>query len=127
MPYINTRIALMVASGSMEGSHPTLESKDDSRMGHPDGFIHIRLRSRSFALLRMTKLWDECLSTSVLLRWCWLVGQVLVVEDGVEDQGVGADGFTPVDGVVAEEEDVALAEVGVDDDGVFGDGGGLVE
>ena len=47
---------------------------------------------------------------------------MVVVEDGVEDQGVVADGFAAVDGVVAKEENTASAEVRVDDDGVFGDG-----
>jgi len=56
-----------------------------------------------------------------------VVGQVLVVEDGVEDQGVSADGFAAIDGVVGEEKHVALAQVGVDDDGVLGDGGSFVE
>jgi len=50
-----------------------------------------------------------------------------VVEDGVEDQGVGADGFAAVDGIVGEEEDVAFAEMGVDDDGVLGDGAAFIE
>ena len=36
----------------------------------------------------------------------------------IEDQGVGSDGFAAIDGVVAEEEDVSLAKMGVDDDGV---------
>jgi hypothetical protein len=47
---------------------------------------------------------------------------MVVVEDGVEDEGIGADGFAAVDGVVAEEQDVSGAEMGIDDDGVLGDG-----
>ena len=46
----------------------------------------------------------------LLLFWCGLfVFQMLEVEDGVEDQRVAADGFAAVDGVVAEEQHVALA------------------
>ena len=63
----------------------------------------------------------------LLLRGRCGLGQVVVVHDGVEDQGVVADGFAAVDGVVGEEQDVALAEVGVYDNGVLGDGGGVVE
>ena len=51
--------------------------------------------------------------------------QLLVVEDGVEDQRVIADSFAAIDGVVAEEQHIALAEMSVDDDGVLGDGAAL--
>jgi hypothetical protein len=41
------------------------------------------------------------------------VRQVLVVEDGIKYQSVGAEGFSAIDGIVTEEEDVALAWVDV--------------
>ena len=64
----------------------------------------------------------------LLLFWRgFFVFEVLEVEDGVEDQRVAADGFAAVDGVVAEEQHVALAEVCIDDDGVFGDGIAFVQ
>ena len=53
--------------------------------------------------------------------------QVVVVEDGVEDQGVGSDGFAAVDGVVGEEQYIAFAQMRIDYDGVLGDGACLVE
>ena len=46
---------------------------------------------------------------------------MIVIKDSVEDEGVVADGFAAIDGVVAEEENAAVAEVRVDHDGVFGD------
>ena len=63
----------------------------------------------------------------LLLHWRNFVAQVVVVEDRVEDQPIVADGFAAIDGVVAEEQDVALAQMRVDHDGVFGDGAALVE
>ncbi len=46
--------------------------------------------------------------------------QVAEVEDGVEDQGVGADGFAAIDGIVGEQQHVALAEASLDDGGTLG-------
>jgi len=53
--------------------------------------------------------------------------QVLIVQNGIEDQWIGADGFAAINGIIAEEQHVALTEVSVDDDGMFSDGPAFVE
>ncbi len=57
------------------------------------------------------------------VRWCAGQGprQVIVIQDGVEDERVGADGFAAIDGIVGEEKHIAFTEMGIDDDCVFGD------
>jgi hypothetical protein len=58
----------------------------------------------------------------MLVCGCGFVREVLIVQDCVEYQGVGADGLTAIDGVVSEQEHVALAKVRVDDNRMLGNG-----
>ena len=53
--------------------------------------------------------------------------QMVVVQDCIEDEGVGSDGLTAINGIIAEEQDVALAEVRVNNDGVFRDRSAFIE
>ena len=50
---------------------------------------------------------------------CGVVPQVLIVENGVEDQSLGSDGLAAIDGVIAEQQHVPLAIVGVYYYGMF--------
>ena len=50
-----------------------------------------------------------------------------MVENRVEDQRIVADGFAAVDGVVAEEQHAALAEMRIHHHGVFGNRTSLIE
>src|SRR6202050_5847588 len=52
--------------------------------------------------------------------WHVLVIELLIVEDCVENQGIGADGLSPIDGIVAEQQNVPLAEVRIHDYGMLG-------
>jgi hypothetical protein len=62
-----------------------------------------------------------------VLRWGrGFVRQMLAIQDGVEDQRVGADGFAAIDGVVAEQQHASLPQVRVHHHGVLGDRGTLV-
>src|SRR5579863_6474654 len=53
--------------------------------------------------------------------------QTIMIEDGVKDQGVVADGFAAIDRIAAEQQHAALAEVRIHYHGMFGDGTALVE
>src|ERR1700683_1630742 len=56
-----------------------------------------------------------------------LVIELLIVEDCVENQGIGADGLSPIDGIGAEQQNVPLAEVRIHDYGMLGNRRSLVE
>ncbi len=47
--------------------------------------------------------------------------EVIVVEDRVEDQPIRSDGLAAIDGVIAEEQNIALAEMRIHHDRVLGD------
>src|SRR5271155_3357839 len=62
----------------------------------------------------------------VLIPICWrgfvwdmLIVELLIVEDCVEDQGIGAEGLSTIDGIVAEQQNIPLTEVRVHDDRVL--------
>ncbi len=52
-----------------------------------------------------------CLLRLLLLRGCGLVRQMVVIQDCVEDQAIGPQRFAAINGVVAEKEHIALAEM----------------
>ena len=45
---------------------------------------------------------------------------MIVVQDRVEHESVAADGFAAIDRIVREQQNVAFPEVGVNNDGPFG-------
>jgi len=55
------------------------------------------------------------------------VPQVVMVQDRIENQPIGPDGFSPVDGVVAEQQHIALAKMRIHHYGVLRDLGALVQ
>jgi hypothetical protein len=60
-----------------------------------------------------------CLLGLLLLRRCRLVREMVVVQDRVEYQAVGSQRFAAIDGVVAEEQNIALTEMRIHDHGML--------
>jgi len=56
-----------------------------------------------------------------------LIVELLIVEDCVEDQGIGAKSFSTIDGIVAEQQNIPLAEMRIHDDRMLGNRRSFVE